>query len=227
MHVHLCACMHAYWISYWCTQFHVVSTQQKTISWLNYNLCWNNNPNLINETEVANQLSTKIFFCCVASHLNSSFSLQTNNQDQADHDRSLVFCDRPSTRPGVLVGDLPTDSNSLDGTLYVQDSKTLYVQLFSYDARGDGENASALQHYILKNACMYACMHVHTFATLSYISMACTQRHRPSAADEAVRTLTGSNSGLGVNSALIFFMICTYRQREAPGAVRLNLKAGL
>ena len=67
-----------------------------------------------------------------------TLSKQTNNQAIADHDRSLVFCDRPTTRPGVLVGTLPSQSNGLGGTFYVQDSNTFYIQLFSYDARAAG-----------------------------------------------------------------------------------------
>ena len=65
-------------------------------------------------------------------------SQQANNQDLADHDRSLVFCDRPATRPGVLVGELTSESNGLGGTFYVRDDKTFYIQLFSYDARATG-----------------------------------------------------------------------------------------
>lgn len=65
--------------------------------------------------------------------------MQTNNQAVADHDRSLVVCNRPTTVPGVLVGTLSKDSNRLEGTLYVGDRNILYIQLFSYDAGGDGE----------------------------------------------------------------------------------------
>ncbi|XP_064398584.1 uncharacterized protein LOC135345151 [Halichondria panicea] len=67
-----------------------------------------------------------------------------NNQDLADHDRSLVFCDRPATRPGVLVGELTSESNGLGGTFYVRDDKTFYIQLFSYDARA---TAPTLYYY--------------------------------------------------------------------------------
>ena len=54
------------------------------------------------------------------------------------------------------------------------------------------------------SVCVSVC--AHTLATLSYISIASTHLHRPSAADEAFLTLAGSNSGLEAYSPLIFFM---------------------
>ncbi len=81
--------------------------------------------------------------------------MQTNNQALADHDRSLVVCDRPTTRPGVLVGMLSKDNHGLEGTVYVQDDKTLYIQLFSYDAGGEGKNVIML---IQAKVCDILCM---------------------------------------------------------------------
>ena len=57
----------------------------------------------------------------------------------AAFDRSRIICDRPTTRPGVLVGELPKESNDLEGTFYVRDNKTFYIQLFSYDTLGPSE----------------------------------------------------------------------------------------
>ena len=64
--------------------------------------------------------------------------MQTNNMDLASHNRSLVTCDRPTTRPGAPVGMLSNDAHGVEGTVYVKDAKTFYIQLFSYDARGTG-----------------------------------------------------------------------------------------
>jgi hypothetical protein len=46
-----------------------------------------------------------------------------------------------------------------------------------------------------------------TLATFSYLSIAITHLHKPSAAVEAVLILAGSNSGLSVYSLRIFAMI--------------------
>lgn len=48
-----------------------------------------------------------------------------------------------------------------------------------------------------------------TLATLSYTSSAFTHLHSPSAAEDAWRTLFGSNSGWSLYSSRIFFIMWT------------------
>ena len=53
----------------------------------------------------------------------------------------------------------------------------------------------------------YVCVCVCNQAYLSYLSMAWTHLHRPSAAVEAVLTFSGTNSGLEVYVSRIFLMM--------------------
>ncbi len=68
--------------------------------------------------------------------------MQTNNPLERDYQPDKILCDRPATRPGVLVGELPTtDTRAISGTFYVQDEYTFFIQLFSYDASRDGKHS--------------------------------------------------------------------------------------
>ena len=50
------------------------------------------------------------------------------------------MCDRPSTQPGRLIGDLSTDDpRALSGTVYIKDDYTIFIQLFSFDAKTGSE----------------------------------------------------------------------------------------
>ena len=59
---------------------------------------------------------------------------QTNSLNVKDYEPSRIYCDRPSTRPGVYIGELPTDvaDNYVSGAFYVVDEYQLYIQLLTY-----------------------------------------------------------------------------------------------
>ena len=61
---------------------------------------------------------------------------QTNNPLEAAYEPNRILCDRPTTQPGVLVGELPDGGNprAISGTFYVKDQYTFVIQLFSYNA---------------------------------------------------------------------------------------------
>ena len=59
---------------------------------------------------------------------------QTNSPRVNYFDPSRILCDRPSTRPGVYIGELSTDVqiNGVSGEFYVVDEYKLYIQLFNF-----------------------------------------------------------------------------------------------
>ena len=67
-------------------------------------------------------------------HALSLILTQTNNLRVKEHDPSKIYCNRKSTRPGMYVGELPTDvaSNAVSGFLYVVNENELHIQLFNY-----------------------------------------------------------------------------------------------